>query len=204
MDKHTYEAKDYSDLCNLKALSRHATDNHIKLYEGYVKKLNEINEELKTVNIDSANHNYSHHRSLTVEKTYNYNAIVLHELFFENLTHAPCLPDEDFIEIIEDSFKSFDEYLRDLAANAKSSRAGWAFSAYNHKWGKIKNYAIDSHSINIPIDVTPILVIDTWEHAFILDYDVDKAKYIDAVLQEINWHIVFERLKDIRACFAKA
>ena len=174
METQIYTPKEFPELFNLKSLSKQAVDYHLKLYDGYIKKLNEIQDEYKTINLDTANHNYSHHRSLLVEKAYNYNAVVFHEMFFENL---------------------FDTYIRDLNATVRSSRTGWAVTGYNHTDDTIQNYAIDSHYISVPIKITPILVIDTWEHSFMPDYGIDKAGYFEHIIPEINWIIVKDRLQ---------
>lgn len=197
MESKTYEVKEFPELFNLKALSKPAIDAHLKLYEGYVKKLNEIQEEYKTINLESANHNYSHHRSLLIEKAYNYNAVVFHEMYFENLISNPSSPECSLIEAIEKNFKTFDAYIRDMVAAVKSSRTGWAITGYNLYDGTIQNYAIDSHYIHVPTKVAPLLVIDTWEHAFMPDYGIDKASYIEHLTPEINWMKVNERLMKI-------
>ena len=195
METQIYTPKEFPELFNLKSLSKQAVDYHLKLYDGYIKKLNEIQDEYKTINLDTANHNYSHHRSLLVEKAYNYNAVVFHEMFFENLISKPFEPECWLKEKIEKYFKSFDTYIRDLNATVRSSRTGWAVTGYNHTDDTIQNYAIDSHYISVPIKITPILVIDTWEHSFMPDYGIDKAGYFEHIIPEINWIIVKDRLQ---------
>lgn len=195
METTTYAPKEFQELFNLQSLSKQAIEYHLKLYDGYIKKLNEIQDEYKTINLDTANHNYSHHRSLLVEKSYNYNAVVFHEMFFENLISKAFEPECWLKEKIEKYFTSFDAYIRDLKATVKSSRTGWAITGYNHNDNTIQNYAIDSHYINIPINTSPILIIDTWEHSFLPDYGIDKSGYFDHLISEINWLVVKNRLQ---------
>lgn len=189
------ESKDFSYLFdNLNSLTEEQLKEHDQLYKKYVKKYNEVTEKLKGADKSQANHNYSEYRSLSVELTHNQNAVVLHELYFSNLTNDYEAPNEELIELIEKDFGSWENYINDLKAAAESSRAGWAITAYNYRDGKIYNYAIDQHNLHVPVIMRPILVIDTWEHAFMTDYGIDKKGYIDAIFDDINWQAAYERL----------
>lgn len=181
------------DYPELKSASEDAFNYHIKLYEGYIKKLNEINCELKTVNKGAANHNYSHMRELLIEKTHNFNSIILHEMFFDNLTDRATKPSESFKNTVEQNFGTWDEYTTDLEATAKSARAGWAITTINSRDNKIQNFAIDLHDFHVPIECKLLTIIDVWEHAYTKDFEIDKPAYIEATLKEINWDKVSER-----------
>lgn len=187
-----YEAKDY-EYFDLKCVTSDAYNFHLKLYEGYIKKLNEINSELKTVNKDAANHNYSHMRELLIEKTHNFNSIILHEHYFENLTGKINEPTVEFRTEIEETFGTWDDYLLDVTASAKSARAGWAVTTYNRRDQSIQNFAVDLHDFHVPITCELLLVVDVWEHAYTKDYGIDKASYIKETLKEIDWEVVSKR-----------
>jgi len=135
------------------------------------------------------------HRALQIDKNHNLNGVVLHELFFSNLTNDSTEPHADFKTIIERDYGSWEKYISDLKASAMSSRAGWAFTAYNYRDGKIHNFVIDQHDLHVPAFVKPLLVIDLWEHAYTMDYGKDKAKYIDAIMKIINWDVVSKRFE---------
>lgn len=181
---------------NLTSISQEAFELHIKLYEGYVKKLNEITIEYKTVNKETANHNYSHARELLIEKAHNYNSMILHEKFFKNLSAHPKHASEYFKKMIEKEFITWSEYILDLEATAMSAR-GWAITALNLEEKKFQNFAIDLHDMHIPIDCEPIVVIDTWEHSFLLDYGINKSKYIKTIIKEIDWGKISESVEKI-------
>lgn len=188
-----YEAKDFSFFFeSLESLSENLLSKHHSLYEGYIKKVNEIQDQLKLVDESYANHNYSENRDLLIELTHNLNGVILHELYFSNLVERSTSPTDSFLEIIERDFGSWDAYIDNTKAVAKSAR-GWAITAYNYRDGKIHNFAIDGHNLHVPVFVRPLLVIDVWEHAYTLDYGINKPAYIDAVFDNINWPVVSTR-----------
>lgn len=193
------EAKDFSYLIgNTEGLSDKQIELHIGLYNGYVSTANKLLEKLESVDKTTANHNYSEHRELAVEYTHNHNGVVLHELYFEGLATEYTEPCEALVEAFNKDFGSFEKFKEDLKATAMSARLGWAITAYNYRTGKIQNFAIDTHVINMPIYIKPLLVIDVWEHAFMKDYDTKKAVYIDNILEIINWKFVCDRYNTIK------
>jgi len=190
-----YEAKDFSFFFErLSGLSEELLENHYKLYEGYIKKVNEIYDNLKHVDKNYANHNYSEERSLLVDLTHNLNAVVLHELYFSNLVDETTEPNQELHTIIERDFGSWTKYIEDIQSASKCSR-GWAITAYNYRDGKIRNFLIDGHNFYVPISARPLLVIDVWEHAYTLDYGIDKPGYINALFDNINWTVVSDRFE---------
>lgn len=191
-----YEPKDFGFLFKkLEGISNETIKQHYVLYEGYIKKLNEINEKLKFASTDSAHHNYSEFRELLIEKSHNMNSTILHELYFSNLTDQPTEPSEDFKTIIERDFGSWKNYIEDIKATGMSARAGWAVTVYNYRDGKLQNFAIDLHDLHVPVFVLPVLVMDVWEHAYAVDYGTKKAQYIEAFMKNINWNIVSQRFE---------
>lgn len=203
-----YTAKDFSYFFKtLDGFSEEQLKLHYGLYEGYIKKVNEVNELLKSADINSANHNYSEYRNLLVDLSHNLNGVILHELYFSNLTDKHTEPSEALKLIIERDFGSWENYLEDLKAAGMASRAGWAITGYNYRDGKIYNFAIDQHNIHVPVFVRPILILDTWEHAFGTDYGTNKKSYIEAFMKNINWHVVsvrFESALKAKSCHEEA
>jgi len=190
-----YEAKDFSFFFKrLDGLSEEILTSHHYLYEGYVKKVNEILDELKYADKNKANHNYSEERSLLIDLTHNLNGVVLHELYFSNLNEEISQPDQEFKTVIERDFGSWGNYIEDMKSAAKCAR-GWAITAYNYRDGKVRNFAIDGHNINVPVFMRPLLVLDVWEHAYTLDYGTDKAAYINTFFDNVNWSVVSERFE---------
>ena len=193
-----YEAKDFSFLFeSLEGFSSEALKLHHQLYEGYIKKINEVEEKLKSADRATAHHNYSELRGLLLDRAHNLNGVVLHELYFSNLTDAVTAPDEDFKSVIERDFGSWDNYINDFKAAGMSSRAGWAMTVYNYRDGKVHNFAIDQHDMHVPVFVKPLLIMDLWEHAYTTDYGIDKKSYIEAFMKNVNWSVVSQRFEGL-------
>ena len=191
-----YEAKDFSYFFDsLEGFSEKQLVLHYGLYEGYIKKVNEINEKLESANLISANHNYSEYRNLLVDLSHNLNGVILHELYFSNLTDKFTEYSEAFKMIIERDFGSIKHFTENFKAAGMASRCGWAITGYNYRDGKIRNFAIDQHNLHVPVFVRPLLIMDTWEHAFGTDYGTDKKTYIDSFMKNINRHVVSLRFE---------
>jgi len=190
-----YEAKDFSFFFkSLDGISENQLKQHYTLYEGYVKKINEIQEKLKSADKSSANATYSEIRELQVEQTYALNGVVLHELYFSNLIDKKTTPANVLKTIIERDFGSWDNYIADLKAVGKSMR-GWVVTAYNYRDGRVHNYGLDTHNMFVPVFVRPLLVLDVYEHAYMIDYGVNRAGYLDAFLNNVNWPVVSQRFE---------
>lgn len=199
-----YKAKNFDYLKgNLKEISGNQIAQHIKLYNGYVQKLNELDKKMTKVNKYSANSTYSEYRSVSSSRSFAHNGVLLHELYFKNLSAEKTVPSGELISKVVQSFGTFKNYYADLRAAAKSARSGWVISAYNPLDDKIHNYVIDEHDLHVPISIEPLLVLDMWEHAYMIDYGIDKKSYINKFILNINWVEVSKRyneavLKNIR------
>ena len=195
MKEQAMSVKDFTQMFDkLECLSEKQLSAHDKLYRGYVAKYNEVNEKLQNADLLSANQNYSEFRSLKVELAHNLNGAILHEMYFSNLTVDYTEPSQELQDILAKDFGSWEAYIQDLKATGMASRAGWAITAYNYRDGKFYNYIIDQHNMNIPAFTRPVLVLDTWEHAFMIDYSTDKKSYINAFLDNANWQVMQERI----------
>lgn len=166
------------------------------LYAGYVNKLNEIEERLKTVDITKANQAFSDFRAMKVEETFALNGVVLHELYFENLGVKGAKPTGKLSDLIAREFGSFDRWIDNLKACGMAAR-GWVILGLNIYDGKLHNYCLDAHNDKVPVNVVPILVLDVYEHAYTIDYGVKRAPYLDAFVKNINWDAAARRLERV-------
>lgn len=196
------KAKDYSCLFDkIEGLSKKQLQQHYILYTRYVDKVNEINNKLDSVNKDTANAAHSDYRSLKIDRAFSNNGVVLHELYFENLCPKRIQSNDCFTKAIEKDFGTFENYLTDLVASMKSVRNGWVITAYNPLTQRFENETIEFHDLYLPINVTPLLVADVWEHSYMIDYGIEKNDYIKVFLKNINWQVVSDRYKQI--CISK-
>jgi len=176
-------------LLELDGISRETVEAHYKLYQGYVAKRNEILGKLASVDLASANQTYSELRELKLELTFAVGGIKNHELYFEHLGGAGGDPDGPFGSLVRRDFGSVDAWRADLKATGLAGR-GWAWSAYDWDEGRLFNYLGDAQNTFPVWNATPLVALDVYEHAYFLDYRTDRALYIDAFLDNLDWSVV--------------
>lgn len=192
------KAKDYNYLLgNLEGFSDELLKQHFELYNGYIKSVNEINEKIANLKEKKGNPSYSEYRSLLSFKAFPQNGVILHEFYFSNLSSKKTSPSQKLIEFINHEFNSFDECINGLKEAAKSVRSGWVILGYDERQAKIQNSIIDLHDEHVPFLNIPLLVLDVWEHAYTLDYGINKAAYLDAFINNIDWDMVSKRLDNV-------
>jgi Fe-Mn family superoxide dismutase len=176
-------------------------EEHLKLYTGYVNKTNAILKELEELsktldpaNAAQANQIYSTLRSLKLENSFALGGVVNHELYFGVMGGGGGPATGRVARLIEKSFGSFDAYKKDLKATAISAR-GWAWTIYDPKSDLLFNHLGDSQSTYSIWGVTPILALDTYEHAYYADFFTARAAYIDEFLNVVDWDQVNANLK---------
>jgi superoxide dismutase, Fe-Mn family len=176
-------------LYELEGISRPAVEAHYKLYQGYVAKRNEILGKLADVDLSSANQVYSEVRALKVALTFAIGGIKNHEIYFEHLGGEGGAPSGPIADLIERDFGSADAWRADLKATGMGGR-GWAWTAYDWDEGRLFNYIGDAQN-TFPIwNTTPLVALDVYEHAYFLDYQTDRASYIDAFFNNLDWSVV--------------
>ncbi len=192
----TVTAKDFTALIGqVKGLSENQLRQHFKLYENYVNKINQIHHAIAQASdemLTGSNASYSAYRELLVEQSFMQNGVTLHELYFGNLGPATEASKELQAMITRD-FGSWTRYMQHLMAAGKAMR-GWAMTCLNLRTGKLQNYGLDTHSQGMPDHVYPLLVLDVYEHAYLIDFGTDRAKYLEIFTNNINWSVVHNRL----------
>lgn len=173
-------------------LSDDQLNQHVKLYHGYVKKRNEITQSLETVDRSNvANITYSPFRSLKIAQTFAHNGSLLHQLYFENLGKSQSIGKQT-LKLIKKNFGSVENFKKDLMDSASCAR-GWVLTAYCLDDKTVKNFVLDAHNETVPIFVVPLLVVDTYEHAYMIDYGINRAQYLADLWNNIDWNVVEER-----------
>jgi Fe-Mn family superoxide dismutase len=188
-----HQAKDFSHLLgNLDGISDAQLQAHFGLYEGYVKKLNEIEEKLPKTDKSLANYSFGEFSELKRRYVVPYNGTYLHQLYFENLAKDGGEMSDDLSKAIIDSFGSIETYIADLKASG-SSVLGWVLTCKNRRDGRIQNHIVFEHHVGLPVDQEVILALDCWEHAFFIDYGTKKPQYMETFVKNVNWGAVNER-----------
>ena len=184
-------------LLELDGISREAVEAHFKLYEGYVAKRNEILGKLGDVDVSAANQVYSEIRALKVDLSFAVGGIKNHEIYFDHLGGNGGDPDGLVADLIVRDFGSVADWRADLKATGMAGR-GWAWTAYDWDEGRLFNYVGDAQN-TFPIwNATPLVALDVYEHAYFLDYQTDRAAYIEAFFRNLDWGVVNSWMRSYR------
>lgn len=197
----SYKARQF-DLSGLKGISDETLEMHFKLYEGYVKETNNLTDRITEFISDGKvdQEEMPAYSELTRRLGFEYNGMVLHEYYFDNLQKGGGTGDpastSQFIKAVESTFGTYEIWKADFVGIGKMRGVGWAICYQNPANGRISNHWITLHETGNVAGFDPILVMDVWEHAFLLDYKpADRPKYIEAFFSNIAWGAVEERLK---------
>src|SRR5215211_8582249 len=176
-------------LFELDGISRAAIEAHYSLYEGYVNKRDEILGKLAAVDLGGANQVYSELRALKVELSFAIGGIKNHEIYFEHLGGDGGDPGGAIAGLIKRDFGSTDGWRADLKATGMAGR-GWAWTAYDWDEGRLFNYIGDAQNTFPVWNATPLVALDVYEHAYFLDFQTDRASYIEAFFANLDWKVV--------------
>jgi Fe-Mn family superoxide dismutase len=190
-------------------LSVEMFENHWKLYEGYCLKLNETLKGLSNPYdpnlINSASPASGRLRELESDKAYLTNAVLLHELFFENVilpdNGTPMIPGSQFTSMIQRDFphvKSNDFWRNIIKPTAKAAR-GWCIVGFSTLNARLDVCMLDSHGGVMPIGLYPLLVLDVYEHSYAPQYGIDRGTYLNHMRRSINWSVVEHRVATIHS-----
>ena len=190
-----YTVKDYSNLIGIEGFSDTLLNNHFTLYQGYVTNTNKLLDTLKTMlgKGDTATPEYA---ELKRRLGFEFNGMRLHEYYFENLGgKTPLNKSGKLAELLKDAFGSYEEWEKDFKATAAMRGIGWVILYQDNVTGQLFNQWINEHEVGHLAGCQPILVMDVFEHAFITDYGLKRADYIESFFKNISWDVVKNRLK---------
>ena len=191
-----YEKKNYDSLIQDCGgfLSENQLKAHFTLYQGYVNKLNEINERLGKADPTTANYSFSDYSELRRREPVAYNGTVLHEAYFANLGPANQEAPAVFKGAVEQSFGSFDKWVADVKGMVGSGH-GWCLTTYDWNFMTVRNnLVISEHHNGLLANQSVLIAIDAWEHAYFMDYGTKKPDYLAGVLKHLNWKAIEARL----------
>lgn len=191
-----HEVRDFSYLLgSLEGISDKLLESHFGLYKGYVARLNLIEEELKKTDKAHTNYSWGHWSELKRREVVAFNGAYLHELYFENL-QAKGKPGAELTQAIEGSFGNYEDFIKDLKATGLCT-IGWVVLTKSRIDGKLHTYLLTEHHVGFPVHQDIILVLDSFEHAFAMDYGTDRGSYIDVFIKNINWEVVNRRFAEL-------
>lgn len=190
-----YTAKDYSKLIGMGGFSETLLKNHFTLYQGYVTNTNKVMDILNQMLKDGKT-GTPEYAELKRRFGWEFNGMRLHEYYFENLGGKDGINREGkFARKITEDFGNFETWEKDFKAVGAMRGIGWAALYQDQINGKMANFWINEHDVSHPAGCNPLLIMDVFEHAFMIDYGLKRADYIDAFFKNINWSAVEARLK---------
>lgn len=190
-----YTAKDFGNLVGMEGFSETLLKNHFTLYQGYVTNTNKLMDAL-TAMLKEGKVGTPEYAELKRRMGFEFNGMRLHEYYFGNLGGKGALDKSGKLgrKLAED-FGSYEEWEKDFRGTGTMRGIGWTILYQDNITGKLMNQWINEHETGHPAGCILILVMDVFEHAFITDYGLKRADYIEAFFKNINWAVVESRLK---------
>lgn len=190
-----YQAKDYNKLIGMEGFSETLLKNHFTLYQGYVNNTNRLMDSLSAM-LKEGKQGTLEYAELKRRLGWEFNGMRLHEYYFENLGGKGALNKSGRLanKLTED-FGGYEDWEKDFKACGTMRGIGWVILYQDNFSGKLLNQWINEHDVGHPAGCMPILVLDVFEHAFMIDYGLKRADYIEAFFRNIDWAAVENRLK---------
>jgi Fe-Mn family superoxide dismutase len=190
-----YEAKDYGRLLGMEGFSDTLLNTHFTLYKGYVANTNKVMDSLAGL-LKDAKTGTPEYAEMKRRFGWEFDGMRLHEYYFENLGGKAGLnKDGKLGTAIAANFGSYDLWLQDFKATASMRGIGWTILYQDTLGGKLFNQWINEHDVGHPAGCQPLLVLDVFEHAFLTDYGLKRADYIEAFLKNVQWSAAEARVK---------
>lgn len=190
-----YAAKDYTKLIGMQGFSETLLKNHFTLYQGYVTNTNKVMDILNQM-LGEGKTATPEYAELKRRLGWEFNGMRLHEYYFENLGGKEGIKkDGKIAKKLAESFVSYDLWEKDFKSTGTMRGIGWVALYQDTANGKLINFWINEHDVSHPAGGNPLLIMDVFEHAFMIDYGLKRADYIDSFFKNIDWKAVEARLK---------
>ena len=166
------------------------------LYKGYIENTNKTQEKLAKARLEG---NFSSIKCLERDLAFFGSGAILHELFFENMgVPIPTVPSNALMEQLQKDFGSFDKFKEQFIEAAKTVEAsGWCILAWVPRFKKLEILQCEKHQNLTLWGCTPIFVLDMWEHSYFLQYKANRAEYIEAFKNIVNWKVINKRFENL-------
>lgn len=196
-----YQAQSFDHLRGLAGMSDGQIAEHLELYAGYVKQVNELTKELAEMHNEKKTSGKDFGLAEATRRlAYEYDGMVLHEHYFSNLRpggaprpseRQPCG------RALAQAYGSIERWQENFKTLGGMRGVGWVILFQDPRNGSVTNYWVSLHQDGIPARCTPLLVMDVWEHAFMRDYRAsERNRYVDAFLTNIDWTAVERRFNE--------
>jgi superoxide dismutase, Fe-Mn family len=196
------------DLHGLEGISDRTLELHFKLYQGYVKETNRLEGEIAGFLRDGKldREELPAYSELTRRLGFECNGMLLHELYFDGLMRKggeEPTSGSPFRKAAQASFGSYELWKTDFTGVGTMRGVGWAICSLDPASGRVSNHWISEHQVGHVAGSLPLVVLDVWEHAFLLDYaPSERADYIEAWFGNLDWSAIESRLQPARPALA--
>ncbi len=183
-----YEPKNFESLLGTKGLSDQLLKNHFTLYQGYVTNTNKVIDALNLM-AKEAKTTTPEYAELKRRFGWEFNGMRLHELYFGNMIKGgkPIDRNTNLYKKIVSEFESYENWEKDFRAVGSMRGIGWVILYYDIMEKRLFNTWINEHDGGHLSGALPVIVMDVFEHAYMVDYGLKKADYIEAFFKAIDW-----------------
>jgi Fe-Mn family superoxide dismutase len=193
-----YETKNFDGLLGTAGFGDTLLKNHLTLYSGYVANTNKLADTLGAM-AKEGKVGTPEYAELKRRFGWEFDGMRLHELYFGNLRKGGAKSDSNsaLSKKIAESFGSLGDWEKDFRATGAMRGIGWVVLYYDPDGKRLFNTWINEHDAGHLSGCAPILVMDVFEHAFMIDYGLKRADYIEAFFKNVD-------NKEAEARFSKA
>lgn len=191
-----FETKTFDHLLGTPGFSDILLKNHFTLYQGYVTNTNKLSDAV-AVMLKEGRTATPEYAELKRRFGWEFNGMRLHELYFGNMAKGGSLVDRNsvlFKKITED-FGSWENWEKDFRSTGAMRGIGWTILYLDRNSNKLFNVWVNEHDFGHLAGSVPLLILDVFEHAYMVDYGLKKADYIEAFFKAIDWKVVLERFE---------
>lgn len=199
-----YEPQNFDHLLGTQGFSDNLLKNHFTLYQGYVTNFNKLEEILMAMEKEGK-FGTPEFNELNRRLGWEFNGMRLHELYFGNMRHANSAPNGNanapmrmnfpFTDALVKEWGSQDMWRKDFTAMGAMRGIGWVILYRDHMADRLFNVWVNEHDVGHFAGCTPLLVLDVFEHAYVLDYGLKRADYIEAFMNALDWSVVQKRFE---------
>ena len=188
-----FAAKNFDHLLGTPGFSEQLLRNHFKLYEGYVSNTNGLVSKLEGLTREKKN-DTPEFAEMQRRLGWEFNGMRLHELYFGNISKTSASPaGKDFQARVAGIYGSWDAFLADFKAVGKMRGIGWVMTVWDPVSKEFFNIWVSEHDVGLLAGAKILLVMDVFEHAYITDYGLNRASYIDSFMKTVDWKAVEQR-----------
>ena len=192
-----YEPKNFDHLLGTKGFSDQLLKNHFTLYQGYVTNTNKLIETLMLM-VKEGKTGTPEFAELKRRLGWEFNGMRLHEYYFSNMTknNKELNKNSKLYKKLIEIFGSYENWEKNFKGTGAMRGIGWVVFCYDKIGNRFFNVWVNEHDVGHLAGTVPLLIMDVFEHAYMLDYGLKRADYIEAFFKAIDWNVIEERFED--------